>query len=463
MLSYIRLKNFKSFADITLDLRGRQGVPKKMAFIYGENGSGKSNLMLSLLFLSETLKTLQNQERLKKMSDPKLTELLSEVGNSDVRNEILQQIVHSQLFTLEDLVSKYEALNSEGELEIEIGFFIGGKKGNYFLRFNHNKVVFEELRFQIKERIGVIYSLSENIVKMSPSVFIDTEYKRELEENIEKYWGKHTFMSILLNEKATKNLKYLESRLNKGILVIAEWLNRYSVLCRRGHAETAKVSVPFGFLHKLESGSVKREDNKELIVFEKVLNDFFTQLYSDIKKVYYKLRPSDDGFEYELVLKKLLNGKIIDIPFSLESAGTQKLLEIFPFIFAALSGETVFIDEIDSGIHDKLMCSIIELLEESLEESLNGQFIITTHNTLLMEQVPNKYVYILRADAEGNKDIVTLDKYDFRTQKDNNVRLKYLNGDYAGVPSIGYLDFSEMVEEVNENLHAVVDKLEERN
>ena len=57
MLSYLRLRNFKSFSDITLDLRGSYGIPKKMAFIYGENGAGKSNLMRSMLFLSNTLKT----------------------------------------------------------------------------------------------------------------------------------------------------------------------------------------------------------------------------------------------------------------------------------------------------------------------------------------------------------------------------------------------------------------------
>ena len=35
MLSYIKLKNFKSLTDIKLDLRGKNKKPKKLAFIYG--------------------------------------------------------------------------------------------------------------------------------------------------------------------------------------------------------------------------------------------------------------------------------------------------------------------------------------------------------------------------------------------------------------------------------------------
>ncbi|NLL25508.1 MAG: AAA family ATPase [Spirochaetales bacterium] len=55
MLLYIKLKNFKSFSNIMFDLRGKGGIPKRVAFIYGENGAGKSNLMSSLLFLRKTI------------------------------------------------------------------------------------------------------------------------------------------------------------------------------------------------------------------------------------------------------------------------------------------------------------------------------------------------------------------------------------------------------------------------
>ena len=282
----------------------------------------------------------------------------------------------------------------------------------------------------------------------SPSIFFDSAYHRELKEHIEKYWGKHTFMSILDNETFTKNRRFIESRIHKNMLDVLVWFQSYSVLCKQTLSETGAFAVPFHVLSKLEKGIVKTRNDKELIAFKNVLNEFFTSLYPDVKEVYYKFEPKEHEFRYTLYFKKLLNGKILDIPFEFGSTGTQKLLSIFPFIFSSLSGAPVFIDEIDGGIHDLLMCEIVELLVEALDSSPHGQLIATTHNTLLMERLKNENVYILSSDVEGNKNIISIDKYDFRTQKSHSVQSRYLNGHYDGVPSTGYLDFSEMVDDV---------------
>lgn len=69
MISYIKLKNFKSFSDVQLDLRGAHGFPKKVALIYGENGSGKSNLMLAPLFVSQTFETMRKDDKLPVLDD----------------------------------------------------------------------------------------------------------------------------------------------------------------------------------------------------------------------------------------------------------------------------------------------------------------------------------------------------------------------------------------------------------
>lgn len=44
MFTCVKLKNFKSFNDITLDLTDKNNRPKSLVLIYGENGIGKSNL-----------------------------------------------------------------------------------------------------------------------------------------------------------------------------------------------------------------------------------------------------------------------------------------------------------------------------------------------------------------------------------------------------------------------------------
>ena len=188
---------------------------------------------------------------------------------------------------------------------------------------------------------------------------------------------------------------------------------------------------------------------------ENYLNEVFTQLYTDIKRVSYVLKPSDseDVFKYELYVSKLIDNEIKQIPFKLESTGTQQLLKILKYIFVAtLGNNTIFIDEIENGIHDLLIYEVISALSDSLNYIDNVQFITTTHSTYLMEELPPENIYVLAGDAYGKKEILSIDNFNFRTQKNNNIRLKYLRGNYSGIPNIGYIDFSELVEQVKEDL-----------
>ena len=466
MLSYLRLKNFKSFSNIMLNLRGKQGQPKRMAYIYGENGSGKSNLMLSLLFLSQTMDTLENQDKMNKINDKRLTEMLDKVKDPGVKSEILEHVMRNQFASLKTLLDDYRTIDAKESMEIEIGFTLEGEEGSYTLICDQEHVIFEELSFQIKKRRGVVFSFSDDSIALSPSVFKDAPYRSELQNSVEKYWGKHTFVSILMNEIGTKNSKYVKSRLNENLFKVLDWLKHYSVLCRYGDVERGIMAIPFDSLRRLDRGTIKREDDQELRAFEKALNEFFTKLYPDIKSVHYRLEAVDNMFRYSLYVRKRMNGKTIDIPFALESTGTKKLLDIFPYFFSAMVGSSVFVDEVDSGIHDLLMCEIVNAFSESLMEVKHGQFIATTHNTHLMKQLPRECVYIIRADAHGNKEIVSIDEYEFRTQKTHNVQSKYLRGDYSGVPFVGHLDFFDLVDELHDCLEDLKDgnedSLEER-
>ena len=85
MLSYIELKNFKSLTDVKIDLRGENKKPKKMIFIYGENGAGKTNLISSILFLEKSLLTLSNNIKLRKIYDKNVPELLSDIENDEIK------------------------------------------------------------------------------------------------------------------------------------------------------------------------------------------------------------------------------------------------------------------------------------------------------------------------------------------------------------------------------------------
>lgn len=128
----------------------------------------------------------------------------------------------------------------------------------------------------------------------------------------------------------------------------------------------------------------------------------------------------------------------------MESTGTKKLLAEFNSILGVLDGKTEIVDEIDSGIHDLLMNAIID----SLKDEITGQLIFTTHNTLLLETLNKKNIYVIVSDYEDNKEANCIADYDYKIQKNNNIRNLYLNGFFGGIPSINDIDFTAIKEKL---------------
>lgn len=452
MLSYIELKNFKSLTDIKIDLRGENRKPKKMIFIYGENGAGKTNLISSILFLKKSLLTLSNSSKLQKIHGKEMAEFLSDVKNDGLKQQILDHIIKDSFFNMESLIRENKTIKCEGNMEIKIGFNINGFEGSYELKFDDESVIFEELKYLVNERVGRLFTIDKNYTNISPSMILTSSYKKELKENINKYWGKNTFMSIIFNEIQIKNKDFIKNSLNHTILDIFNWLGKISLQCKNANSSIGMMAIPIKFLSNLKQGKVTDKNNKELLSMEKFLNEVFTQLYSDIKKVFYIFTPIENEYKYELYFSKLIDDEVREIPFEFESTGTQQLLEIIKFIFLSILGNTVIVDEMENGIHDLLIYEVISSLLDSFDFIENAQFIVTTHSTYLMELLPKENVYILVSDVFGRKSIISIDNFEFRTQKNNNIRLKYLRGDYYGIPNVGYLDFNDLVDQVKEDL-----------
>ena len=450
MIDYITLKNFKSLNNVTLDLRDKKGKPKKMAFIYGENGSGKSNLISALYFITQTFDTLSNQESIEEL---KISDL--DIDDERIKSKIIEKIIKQNFFTLKEIIQENKTIGSDHKnMEIELGFFFCDFHGVYTLKFDNNEVINEELKFIISERSGVYFKISKNDIFISPTIFYDKSYKNHLQENIEKYWGKHTFISIIINEIRNSNKNYIKKRIDSNLLNLISDLRKISVLCKYSNSEQGRISIPYKFLRNLEKGMIKDNNDIELKTFEEILNTFFTSLYSDIKKAYYKIEKKENNqYQYKLYFSKIINNSLLEIPYDLESTGTQKLLSIFPFIFSSLVKGDIFVDEIESGIHDVLITTIIEYLSDAIK----GQFIATTHNTLLMSSLPQEYIYIIQSDPNGNKKIVCIKDYNFRTQNTNNKQIKYLHGAYKGIPYTSYIDFEELADDAKEHIASIHD------
>ena len=112
-------------------------------------------------------------------------------------------------------------------------------------------------------------------------------------------------------------------------------------------------------------------------------------------------------------------------------------------------GKTVILDEAEANIHDLLFQNLLE----TIQPMIKGQLIMTTHNTMLMEaDFARTATYILQMNPEfpWDKQIKCITDYKKRTYATNNIRNKYLNREYGGVPELKSTELRELLEKMCE-------------
>lgn len=432
MFTYLKAKNFKSLKDITMNLKHTKTDTKKFIAIYGENGSGKTNIASAFYFLHQSVTARVNTIMLSQLPEEysKITEKL--------RNEEIMP------FTILTKFNSYRMIGEEEATQLEYGFKIDDIEGYYSLKFKA-EIEEEKLYYMIDSKRGVLFEIKNEdgqIKKaLNPQIFKNKKYREELEEEIDKYWGKISFMAIMLYEYATKNNNFIKQNVSVHFSkVINEFYNMKIHVDKKMNQIFPENIFMNHTLKMIEEGNLDTRKRKILRQYEKILQIFFSQAYTDIKDIYYQIEEKDHKIQYELYFKKMIAGKIRDISYKNESEGTKRVLSEINMLLAAINGDIVVIDEIDNGIHDLLMKNIIN----SLKDEIKGQLIITTHNTLLLEFLKKEELYVIRSDYNGNKEINCLNEYDIKIQKNHNPRDLYLKGLFGGIPMGDYIDFEEI-------------------
>lgn len=438
MFTYVKLKNYKSLVDFEVDLTSSKNNPKKMIIIYGENGAGKSNFIDSFFTLFDTLNT--------KIYKTAVDEFMSETSDDKKELEFFfNKVLKDNFKNLDTIIEKSKTIGSKDNMVLEFGFKLNGKNGVYHIETDDKTIVKEKLEYVLDKNKTKYFEISNKDNYINPSLFKSDKYLNEIKDLADKFWGKHSFLSILLFEQEDKSKKYISTNINNNIFEVIKYFSSMSIHIKNGsNREKGKISVDKKLISIMDNGYIKINEEEKLNHTEKILNNFFTYIYSDIKKVYYKTEIKDDKLHYNLFIKKQIYGKIIDIDFKLESTGTQKLLRLFPLIISSMKkNNVVAIDELDSGIHDILTASILK----SLFNDIKGQFILTTHNTTILESdIKKECIYIFNIDSEGKKILVPITDYE-KEHPNINFRKRYLKGIYYGIPIVSDIDFKDILEE----------------
>ena len=430
MVSKICLENFRSFDAIEFDLcKNRTDKrAKNLAIIYGENSIGKTSIVNALKFLSESFTSLTQLKTFEK----------SIINLKDI--EDIKSILGQQLdqFKISSFLKSSKKIGSKNNMFMRYEGFIDKNKYLYELEFDNHQLLKEKLFFN-GEKCFKIDKLN-NIFDVSDKHFFSQTFNSDIKSIFEMYFGDYTFLSCV-DFTAKNTVKNFFDKAFSSIF-ISFMSELESMIVFKTGINTNSVSIKNNpFLKNLISGVIK--DENDLFKTQDALSMYFSSLYSNIKRVSYHVSQHEDGKKtYSLFfVEKSINGDI-EIPFELASTGTKNMLVLFNVLYNVCSSKrVVVIDEIDTGINDILLKNVFE----SVSESLKGQLIVTTHNTLLLKNSIKNSVYLL--DRDNDKvNIYSLDSFGRKIQAGTDIIGQYLKGLYGGIPQQGYFSIKYIVE-----------------
>lgn len=449
MFLSVEIENFKSLSYLFLDFykNKTKKEAKNLISIYGENGSGKSNIIDLLTLIPKSVKTVEAFNDFNEIRNQvdKMDTSDSKIDTSNMK-EIFKRTTKLFAFSsLPMIIKDYKTIGSEGNMKLKYTFLVNNQEGDYYVEFNDsNRLVYERLDYLVGKRKGKIYEIKLNgneiISEFSPTIFKSNSIKKSLSTEVDKLWSRHSFLSILDSYSENINTEFIDKNIGSNIFDVIKFFTRINF----SDSQIIQAVLPNKIVPDFESGIIDLEDEQILENTEELVYEYLTALYSDIKDAKYITEKTKDKINYELYVTKLIDNELIKIPFRLESKGTKKILDLLPLIINIVNGDITIIDEIDEGIHDLLIKGLVEnIFEENL-----GQIIFTTHNTYLMKNIPKQNMYVINSDSEGRKTVSSLNEFDIKSN--NNIQNMYLNGAFGGTPYPSSIDFVEILEDLDD-------------
>ena len=443
MFTRINIRNFRSFDNIEFNLSKKGNIPKNLAIIYGENGAGKSNLLSSFIFLNELLNTMDVRDAYEELLNQKAF-----FNDEKLENTLRQQLM-SGLRDIQAIIDDYGMIGCDMPIIAEYEFCIGENYGTYTIELGKKEILHERLEYLLNKRKGVYFDCTEKKISINSNIVKDRDFLSDIKSAAKRFWGKHSILAIILHELYDKSSTFAWENISDNLLDVLSEFKMLSCSVGIGSRRWNSINAPLEVFEEPVQGKLLKNDERQLDIAENVFTQFFSAINSNIKKAYYERIYSDNIINYKLYLEEFIANSSRRVPFSIESTGNHQLIKVLCYILSACFGGIVVLDEADSGIHDLLFQRIIR----ETESLITGQLIFSTHNTMIMESdVSQDSIYIISEECKGHKSICCINDYQKRTYLSNNIRNKYLNNEYGGLPEIHEVDFQTLLMQLSNEL-----------
>lgn len=391
----------------------------KISSMYGNNGAGKSNLIIAL----ETLKDV---------------------------------ICNKKSFT--EFNMPYFRLNDENKDKptiFEIDFIINKNRYSYSISLYNGKIIEEWLYKVIDNKLNRLETIFERTIEKGKTSLVIGHNKLTKKEQMRS--------EIYAEELDIKgNIPFLHYGAEKQLENLLEpynWFDQYLQIVRPGYTNHGKIQdfdENMSFRNYANNIMNLLNIGIKQVNVEKVPLDEFFGVGDEIKKqeilnmlskpdsrgvafkkneLEYSVYKTIDGDVTVAKLVSIHKGKNSDVQFDLseESTGTKRIIDLLPVIILAITKGFVFVvDEIESSIHPHIMKKLIQLFLDASNN--NGQLLFSTHecNLLDLDLLRQDEIWFAEKDEEGSSHIYSLS--DFKPRYDKDIRKGYLEGKFSAIP-----------------------------
>lgn len=367
------------------DLNAKESV-SPVVCVMGHNGSGKTNLLKPLPFLSYLL------------NNTRMMEEDEDIPFSPFMNQFSRPTEVFVEYEYENLIYRYEVELTKDRILSEKFSAKETTKFRYIFKRTTKK---NHVEIKLKNANNSVHTtklkdISEKVSVMAVYLATAEESERDLMKFI-----------YPLTKMLSTNIRQYGKVLNTGSRVLNA--------ATRLKNDEKRFSLLKSILLQLDLG------------VDDIVFDELEYMDKDLEK--------SKSVKMPMGIHKTHDGQELKLPMTRESSGTQALFIAIEQILEVLSnGGIAVLDEVDSDLHPYMLQEILDLLDHEELNTKNAQILFTSHSPEILN-VLNKYqvYFVEKEDCSSSAyrgDQVT------GLRLDDNLYKKYMSGSIGGVPQI---------------------------
>jgi AAA15 family ATPase/GTPase len=361
----------------------------------------------------------------------RLSKLMTVIGaNGSGKTNVLKPLPFLSWF----ITRSFSSLKPDDDIPVEPHFFSGSDQCEFELEFEVLGEIYRYALVTTKKRVF------EETLYIKSKKFFSYLFKREWNEAEKKYDVAQQKFGFIKSEaeKVRSNASLISTAAQYDVSCAKELVSYFQTFEYTVNYGGRTPFIPNDIFDASENFSANPELKKQMVKLLCSLDLGISDLIIEKRKV-----TDESGEEFEMYMPFGVHksgSKTHKLHLIYESSGTQRafvLLDKFLPLFdpGFKSGGLAVIDEMESDLHPDMLRPLLDLFIDPETNPNNSQIVFTCHAHEVLDIVDKAQVQIVEKNEAGESEVWRLD--DIKgVRRDENIYAKYRAGTYGGVPNI---------------------------